>query len=82
MSQIYPLIFVEYPILIYPRIYLIIASVKGRYPEAKRTAPGASNTEDGTKEGGGGVRYHDGAWYYQGVRYASLHDALVATWPK
>ena len=23
-----------------------------------------------------------GTWYYQGKRYDSLHDALVASWPK
>lgn len=28
------------------------------------------------------MRYHKGMWYYKGKTYSSLHEALVANWPK
>lgn len=28
------------------------------------------------------MRFYNGLWYYRGKAYATLHDALLAAWPK
>ena len=51
--------------------------VKGDNPETNKSRP-----VQRAAGGGEQMRYHMGMWYYLGKRFESLHDALVAVWPK
>ena len=46
-------------------------------------SPAVPVVETGTAEKGGKpMKRINGIWHYRGKQYATLHDALVANWPK